>query len=106
MMTNENMQQQFEAWFTDGIGKLERIPGGYALMSAQTAWISWQAATAQAVPDGWQVVPVEPTDEMIHAANEGDRAYTLRNFGTIPTVQQGPYDHWCAMLAAAPKVTE
>jgi hypothetical protein len=51
----------------------------------------------------WKLVPVDPTDEMLKAADDGDRAYTLRNFGDIQTVQQGPYDHWCAMLAAAPK---
>lgn len=51
---------------------------------------------------GWKWVPVEPTDEMLAAAHDGDREYTLRNFGDVMTVMQGPYDHWAAMLAAAP----
>lgn len=50
----------------------------------------------------WRWVPGEPTDEMLAAADEGDRQYTLRNFGDVATVMQGPYDHWCAMLEAAP----
>lgn len=55
------------------------------------------------IPFGYKLVPVEPTPEMLRAADEGDREYTLRNFGDIQTVLQGPEDHWCAMLAAAPE---
>lgn len=51
---------------------------------------------------GWKWVPIEPTDEMLAAAHDGDREYTLRNFGDVMTVMQGPYDHWAAMIAAAP----
>ncbi|MGA0608886.1 hypothetical protein [Caldimonas sp. KR1-144] len=64
------------------------------------------AAPPRAVPQGWKLVPVEPTEEMLAAADEGDREYTLRNFGDIMTVQQGPYDHWVAMLSAAPSPKE
>lgn len=61
------------------------------------------AARQERVPDGWVLVPREPTPEMLAAAHDGDVAYTLRNFGDVMTVMQGPYDHWCAMIAAAPK---
>ena len=57
---------------------------------------------AGAVPEGWKLVPVHPTVEMLDAADEGDRAYTLRNFGAGPVVMQGPEDHYAAMLAASP----
>jgi hypothetical protein len=53
-------------------------------------------------PKGWKLVPVEPTEEMLAAAHEGDRAYTLRTFGDVMTIQQGPHDHWVAMIAAVP----
>lgn len=56
---------------------------------------------ALAPPPGFVMVPIEPTDAMLEAAHNGDREYTLRNFGDIMTVMQGPYDHWCAMIAAA-----
>jgi predicted nuclease with TOPRIM domain len=56
-----------------------------------------------AVPAGWKLVPIEPTEEMLDAADEADREYTRRNFGDVMTVMQGPYDHWCAMVAAAPQ---
>lgn len=52
---------------------------------------------------GWVLVPVEPTEEMLRAADDGDDAYTLRSFGPgVQRVMQGPYDHWHAMLAARP----
>lgn len=54
----------------------------------------------------WKLVPVDATEEMLAAAHESDRQYTLRVFGDIPTVQQGAHDHWVAMLAAAPTQPE
>ncbi|KQO23464.1 hypothetical protein [Acidovorax sp. Leaf78] len=61
------------------------------------------APVAQA---GWKLVPIEPTDAMLQAAELGDREYSLRNFGEGATVMQGPYDHWVAMIDAAPAKTE
>jgi hypothetical protein len=60
------------------------------------------AVLAKAIPPGYVVVPSDPTDEMLDAAHEGDRQYTMRNFGDVMTVMQGPYDHYVAMLEAAP----
>lgn len=37
---------------------------------AQQALAAYEAAAAQAVPDGWKLVPVEPTDEMLRAEVE------------------------------------
>lgn len=60
-------------------------------------------AAPAAAPAGWVLVPVEPTEEMIQAANDGDDAYTLRSFGPgVQRVMQGPEDHYAAMLAARP----
>ena len=47
-------------------------------------------AKQQAVPEGWQLVPVEPTIEMVQAAT-----HSAVGFGTRAAYQ--------AMLAAAPK---
>lgn len=57
------------------------------------------------VPEGWQLVPVEPTEDMLRSADESDREYTARQFGPKhPRIEQGgAYDHYVAMLAAAPK---
>lgn len=48
--------------------------------------------TRPAVPEGWKLVPVEPTEDMIEAA-ESDRAYYGSRFGNA----------YRAMLAAAPQ---
>ena len=46
-MTDQS-RDAFEAWFTGPIGTnfLLKKDGQYTLMSAQTSWVSWQAATA------------------------------------------------------------
>jgi hypothetical protein len=49
------------------------------------------------------LVPREPTEAMLSAAEASDREYTLRNFGDFATVRQGPYDTYRAMINAAPK---
>ena len=60
------------------------------------------AAGAQAIPAGYQLVPTEPTEAMCKAADDSDAEYSLRNFGPGVHAQQSGYDHYCAMLAAAP----
>lgn len=43
-----------------------------ALNEINSSWCTWQAAKAQAVPEGFVLVPKEPTDEIIEAMNEFD----------------------------------
>lgn len=90
---NDTLQNSVgEAW--------EKASTGFAKKAAA---LSAPAPAEPAVPDGWRLVPVEPTQEMLTAADDGDDAYTLRTFGPgMQRVMQGPYDHWSAMLAAAP----
>lgn len=65
----------------------------------ETAYKSWQAATKAAVPEGWKIVPVEPTEDMIKKAQiEFFRNHPYENF-----------DDWTVagyktMLEAAPEV--
>ena len=40
-----------------------------ALNEINSSWCTWQAAKASAVPDGFVVVPKEPTPKMIDAAD-------------------------------------
>lgn len=54
-------------------------------------------------PDGYVLVPMEPTMAMLIAAKESDKEYQLRN-GLPDIVSVGPYDHYIAMLAARPEV--
>ncbi len=41
-----------------------------AIIGYSFAWSAWQAAKAQAVPDGFVVVPKKPTWGMIHAGED------------------------------------
>lgn len=43
-----------------------------ALNEINSSWCTWQAAKAQAVPEGFVLLPKEPTDEIIEAMNEFD----------------------------------
>ena len=77
MMTE---RERFEAW-ADGSFELRWHVelGRYASCMTQSAWDAWQARC----PDGWQCVPVEPTDEMVDAASElympfGDMALAIQ----------------------------
>lgn len=49
------------------------------------------------VPDGWKLVPKEPTQEMVRACASAARAYMQEHGGNSPEVM------WSAMLAAAPQ---
>ncbi|WP_242769602.1 hypothetical protein [Acinetobacter towneri] len=40
-----------------------------ALNEINSSWCTWQAAKAQAIPDGFVLVPKEPTSKMIDAAD-------------------------------------
>ena len=92
----DKMREAFEAWA--GIGHLLSRDlcwsDQYEAPRTQAAWEAWQAATAQCVPEGFVVVPKEPTREMLDA-------YVNQNL----KFQSGRSD-WRAMLEAAPKPGE
>ena len=61
---------------------------------------------AKMVPDGWQLVPVEPTPEM-RLAGVAAQAEKLKRYalgGSLPPIDHGIPDAYRAMLAAAPKL--
>ncbi|MBN9356185.1 MAG: hypothetical protein J0I15_07040 [Herbaspirillum huttiense] len=63
-----------------------------------------RALPAGPVPEGWKLVPVEPTFEMMVAAVAADKEYQKR-MGLTDAFQVGGYDHYVAMLDAAPQPT-
>jgi hypothetical protein len=88
------------------LGWVQWVPGGNSMNQDEARRIARAALesalrVAMAPKPGFVMVPIEPTEAMLEAAHNGDREYTLRNFGDIMTVMQGPYDHWCAMIAAS-----
>jgi hypothetical protein len=75
-------------WHAVGLPALENLPDGTKLYTTPPA--SQQAA--QAVPDGWQLVPIEPTPEMTAAGMEA-----LFNRGPV----KKPWDDYVAEMFAA-----
>lgn len=74
--------------------------------STQRCWAAWQsraaltALPAAGVPDGWKLVPVRPTDEMVIAFAE--QWYSKRQAIDSPDMA----DAYASMLAAAPDAPE
>lgn len=68
-----------------------------------THWQLWCAAlSAPAVPEGYKLVPIEPTPEMVDAAVQAICYGPESGFTRIA----GPYRAWRVMLAAAPSPQE
>jgi len=60
---------------------------------------AYEKIMEQAIPDGWALVPVEPTEGMIAAAMSSDDVLFDTEDDTMFRVQHGVI--WSAMLAAA-----
>ena len=107
----EKMREEYEAWFCSTIPyKIAKErwfavmdDGDYIITDVQAGWAGWKASRAalsdnhfpdaaeMVAPEGWQLVPVEPTIEMVQAAT-----HSAVGFGTKAAYK--------AMLAAAPKL--
>lgn len=79
---------------------------GYCHPSTAMLWRAWQAArqapAVGAVPDGWKLVPSEPTLKMREAFSSVDQLrYTVSNRKLFKAKHS-----WDAMLAAAPQPTD
>jgi hypothetical protein len=71
-----------------------------AHLLAEISRLESELAEARKVPDGWKLVPVTPTDEMLEAAEN-----ELIEFGFHAECvgELGKDDVWAAMLEAAPQ---
>ena len=69
----DSNREAFESWFESRYDahfmQFALDLDMYVDKHTQTSWEAWQAAKAQAVPEGFVVVPVEPTPKMIDAAD-------------------------------------
>lgn len=57
--------------FTDKRGRewvVKNLAEGLSMSWEDWCWKAWQAAKAQAVPDGFVLAPVEPTERMLDSA--------------------------------------
>lgn len=90
-------RELFEVWaLEDTMNRNQRDSDGkYQQIKMQWMWQAWQAArSAPVVPQGWKLVPVEPTVNMQQAALK----HVVRQHQTR--------DIYAAMLAAAPQPPE
>ena len=68
-------REAFEAWATDkfpiaGLGQFEKHNNGtYLQRSIRNMYEAWQAAKAQAVPDGFVLLPVDTLEECLDWAH-------------------------------------
>ena len=94
----QKAREQFEAWASaKGMPTHRRdFPsserrGEYGNAYTQDCWEAWYAAALRAAPEGYVLVPVEPTPEMLMAA--GSAVHSATYWKTA----------WAAMLAARPQ---
>ena len=96
----DKMQEEFEKWASGKGLILRKATSGkqfyYLFEDTDYAWQAWQAA--RTVPEGYVVVPVEPTQKMkgFGAARHGSRLNLCMNDAAMI------YE---AMLAAAPEIS-
>lgn len=97
------MSREFADWFFDN---KKAGCGNVWFMMMAAMWEGWQGRTAMlqgasgnspVIPDGWLMVPVEPTPDMREAYHQAQAEYEDSDGLWSPDHQ------WQAMLAAAPK---
>ena len=73
----DKVREEFEAWIkTEFDGCMPRRKGkGYLSQYVDGAWKAWQAAKASDIPEGFVLVPKDPTEKIIDAGSEA-RHYT------------------------------
>ena len=78
-MDIEKEREVFEAWAKNKGKYVKRSTNGdaYISMTLNAEWEAWQAAKAQAIPEGFVLVPVDPTGAMVKAGSWNDYAHSL-----------------------------
>ncbi|MBB4835019.1 hypothetical protein [Acinetobacter schindleri] len=104
-MDMQKEREAFESWFKDHIDdntEFDRysneVDSPYFDGFVNATWMAWQAK-AQAVPEGFVVVPKEPTDEMLFAASGRD--IVAEHYGGENIMWSEVRETWKAMLEAA-----
>jgi len=106
-MTTESIRAEFEAWaaspayiFLDierATPDMNYVPEmDYADIRTELCWLAYQAgraANSPEIPDGWALVPIEPTREMLEQIKflNGitDQAMTVRYKAMLAAVRGG-----------------
>ena len=87
-MDLQKEREAFEAWFAKS---------HYHKHLMENFWDTWQAAKAQAIPEGFVVVPKEPTQELVNKMQD----YFVGAFENGLTGGQSIHCAYIAMIEAA-----
>lgn len=92
----------FEQWLSQQTGTID-VECGCVMTEVFFHWlrVAYEAGGSPVIQDGWVMVPVEPTVEMIAAAMLSDDVLFDTEDDTMFRVQHGVI--WRTMLAAAPQ---
>ena len=85
MIDLEKEREVFSNWFESNFSNGEVIFGSDGIPLGHEkalSWKAWQAAKSSAVPDGFVLVPKEPTKEMIKVGSEA-KYYTHVHIETM-----------------------
>lgn len=73
-MDIQKERQAFEAWVGSNGRSIERFSdGSYKSMTLDKEWEAWQAAKAQAVPEGFVLISAEQLSQWGHMANYAEQ---------------------------------
>lgn len=134
-MDAERERAEFEAWMRrehPGVPvRVQNLIGTYSVSSVDAAWDGWLARAAAApvavqagekqgdlsrssgldpsgalVPEGWQLVPIEPTPEMLREMvkmAEGPAVYKVMSEKGLRVLEADAADAYTAALSVAPR---
>lgn len=92
--------EQLEALLREARGMMDNQPRGFSgMMRRIDEALDGATVTKPAVPEGWQLVPVELTKWMREAFHDANDEFESGNSWMLDS----PDHQWAAMLAAAPK---
>jgi len=99
---SEQMRKEFEVWHSEYFHGRNYSTEAIASAVRDHAWEIWQAAlaTQPQAPQGWKLVPIEPTEEMCQAA------LNCQDWDPKDTPEAEMYCLYQAMVAAAPETPE
>ena len=107
-MDIQKEREAFEAWYCRNHTGLKqsdlakfRTLSGYSFsdsLKINVSWEAWQAAKSQAVPEGFVLVPKEPTDAILFAASGRD--IVAEHYGDENILWPELRETWKAMIEA------
>lgn len=66
-------REEFELWYEEKIGKsicFKTYDNSYLRRDTDEAWQAWQQAQKTAVHDGYKLVPIEPSAELVNHGHQ------------------------------------